>query len=52
LNNRITVDTYEAPAVLGSFNAQDVLGAADGLMGGGSVLGGKGNFGFDIATNR
>jgi hypothetical protein len=52
LDNRITVDTYEDPAVFGSFNALDVLGTADGLMGGGSVLGGKGNVGFDIAANR
>lgn len=38
MDNRITVDTYEAPEVLGSFTAQDVLGTADGQMGGGSVI--------------
>ena len=38
MDNRISLDTYEAPEVLGSFSALDVLGAADGSMGGGSVI--------------
>jgi hypothetical protein len=38
MDNRISLDTYETPEVLGSFSAQDVLGSADGLIGGGSQI--------------
>jgi hypothetical protein len=37
LDNQIGVDTL-APEVLGSFSAQDVLGAADGSMGAGATI--------------
>jgi hypothetical protein len=29
---------YEAPEILGSFAAEDILGCADGSIGGGSVV--------------
>ena len=38
MDSRITIDTYEVPQVFGSFSARDILGAADGSVGGGSTI--------------
>jgi hypothetical protein len=34
MDSRVSLDAYEVPQVFGSFEARDVLGAADGLAGG------------------